>query len=96
MPRVYIQAAVVNDRDIHKGGAVMKLQYIYILLGSATFVLNLALALHLFRSRNCPDQRGADDDNELITFRLARERNTEGFTTEAIRYDETLPMEEEP
>jgi hypothetical protein len=74
----------------------MKLQYIYVLFGTATFVLNLALTLHLLRSGNRQKQKEAYSDNELITFRLAREHNNEGLTTEAVRYTETRLLEEEP
>jgi hypothetical protein len=74
----------------------MKLLYIYILLGAATFVLNLALTLHLLRSGSRQRLKEANFNNELITFRLAREHNAEGVTTEAVRYAETMLLEEEP
>lgn len=74
----------------------MRLQYIYILLGTVTLLLNLALTLHLFRGGSCRKQKDDYLDNELITFRLAREHKAERLTTEAVRYDETLLLEDEP
>lgn len=72
----------------------MKLHYIYILLGIATFALNLALMVHLFRSGKTSRDRADALSNDLITFRLTRERRAEGATTAAVAYDETLPLEE--
>jgi len=73
----------------------MKLHYIYILLGIATLALNLALTVHLFRSRKGLSCSQALVGNEVITFRLAKGHDAEGATTAAVPYDETLPMEED-
>lgn len=73
----------------------MKLHYIYIGLGIATLALNLTLMVHLFGIRKGQVYCQADEDNDVITFRLTREHNVEGVTTVAVPYDDTLPMEKD-
>ena len=72
----------------------IKLHYIYVLIGIATLTLNIALTVHLFKSRKSPYCRQTSDAEDLITFRLAREHYTEGGTTAAVPYDDTVLLED--
>jgi hypothetical protein len=72
---------------------ILKLHGIYVLLGISTLALNLALTMHLFRSHNSANRKEIQSDNDLITFRLIREHNSEGITTAAVAYDDTALLE---
>ncbi|HYF75449.1 MAG TPA: hypothetical protein VD757_02575 [Candidatus Nitrosocosmicus sp.] len=72
----------------------MKLHYIYILLGTATLILNLALTIHLFRRPKGLKDRKEQQEDGLITFKLSKERSAEGLTTAAVLYDDTVLLED--
>jgi hypothetical protein len=73
--------------------ALLKLHYIFLLIGVSTLALNIALTLHLFRSHKSDGHKKAWEGNDLITFRLTRGNNAEGVTTAAVPYDDTAPLE---
>ncbi|KUO69932.1 MAG: hypothetical protein APF77_17470 [Clostridia bacterium BRH_c25] len=70
----------------------MKLHLIYISVGIATLLLNLALTLHIMRKNTSTRHKESWDGDDVITFRLARDSNAEGATTVAEPYDDTLHL----
>lgn len=70
----------------------MKLNCIYLLIGISTLALNAALTFHILRKNTAVEDKKLAD-NEVITFRLSGKSVTDGATTAAIPYEDTLPLE---
>ena len=70
----------------------MKLHFIYMSIGISTLVLNLALTLHIIRKRRGTELRDTCGCEDIMTFRLTGENSSEGNTTEAILYDDTVVL----
>lgn len=73
--------------------AVLKLHYIYLFIGISTLALNFVLTMHIIKKPRSRVYRGNYGCDDVITFRLTRNNNAEGFTTAAAFCDETAPLE---
>lgn len=71
----------------------MKLHFIYMSIGISTLLLNLALTLHLIRSKKTAGYKDARECGEVTTFKLTRNADDEGDTTLAAHYEDTQPLE---
>ncbi|HOR85756.1 MAG TPA: hypothetical protein PLL98_04640 [Bacillota bacterium] len=70
----------------------MKINYIYLFIGFSTLILNIALTFHIIKKCTGTYSRGSHSCDDVITFRLSRENNAEGITTEALPCDDTIPL----
>lgn len=71
----------------------MKLQFIYISIGILTLVLNLVFTLHIIRKCKDTGQKEILGCDDIITFRLTGESSSDGDTTEAAFYDDTVALQ---
>jgi hypothetical protein len=74
------------------GVTIMKLPYLYLLIGVLTLVLNIALTFNIIRKNAGMNRKDTWECEDLITFKVAGGSSTEG-ATEAVACEDTLPLE---
>ncbi len=70
----------------------MKLNYIYLVIGILTLVLNIILVLNLIRERKRMYREEVYDNSDIITFKLSRDNRSDNETTAAVQYEDTVAL----
>jgi hypothetical protein len=72
---------------------VLKLDYLYMLIGISTLALNIALTLHIIKKHSGAKHKETRSYDDVIIFKLAGKEDSGMLTTSAIPYDDTIPLE---
>ncbi len=71
----------------------MKLGYLYAIIGISTLALNIVLTVSIIKKHTGTKHKDTRSCDDVITFRLDRKEANEAYTTMAIPYNDTVPLE---
>lgn len=71
----------------------MKFGYLYAIIGISTLALNILLTVSIIKRHTGIKHKDTRSCDDIITFRLDQKKADEAYTTAAIPYDDTVPLE---